>query len=189
MLDAIYAAVGQLHKPVFDTKYSGDQAITRATFAEAKNSSKLTVIFPPWHVPSRFTTQLERRLVRQGSNVLVYNFNPLILERDIIKVKNSFEYIALAVSEDIATLVARKHIQTIDLLSLSLGGIALCVAAEKLPHFDSVTMVCTGNDLAAAFWAGWRTRRLRNIIKNEGYKLTDLQKEWADLAPKATSKS
>ena len=185
MLDVIYAAADQLHKPAFDTKYSGDQAITGATLAEAKNSSKLTVIFPPWHVPSRFIVQLERRLVRQGSNVLVYNFNPLILNGDVIKVKNSFEYIALAISEDIAALAARKRIQTMDLLGFSVGNVALCITAEKLDRFDIVTMVVPGNDLAGAFWVGWRTRRLRNVIKNEGYKLAELQKEWADLAPES----
>jgi len=183
MLDAISAIESQLKKPEFDSKYSADQAITSVQFSEISDTSLLTVVFPAWHMPAKLTARLQQQLMRQGSSVLMYNFNPLILEDDIIKVKSSFEFIALAVAEDVSALVSHYHFKTVNLLGISVGGVALCIVAEKLPKFHSVTMLAPGNDLAAALWAGWRTRRLRNSIRARGYRLADLEKEWADLAP------
>lgn len=185
MLDAFSALKDQLHDPKFDDKYSADQVIVSAEFASCAGSGALTVVFPAWHVPEWFFKRLKLQLLKHDSNVLIYNFNPQILSDDPIVVKDSFEYLALAISEDVRELCHLKHFTTVDLLGFSLGNIALCITAEKLDSFNKVTMLVPGSELAVSLWNGWRTRRLRDIYKKEGYKLADVQKEWAELAPES----
>lgn len=183
MLDEISAIKDQLHKPVFDDKYGADQAIVSATFVPHLNSKRLTVVFPPWHFPEWLAKKVVSKIVKSGSNVLVYQFNSGILDDDIITVKNSFEYIALAISEDVKALRALHGLHWPNLLGFSLGNVALAITTEKLERFNHVTMIVPGSELAGPFWNNWRTRRLRNVIRSEGYKLEDIQKEWIDMAP------
>ncbi|MFI5275468.1 MAG: hypothetical protein ACHQT5_01460 [Candidatus Saccharimonadales bacterium] len=185
MLDAFYAIEKQIHPPVLDTAYTSDQAIVSVDFVHVPNSDTMTIVFPPWHAPEWFTRHLKQQLVGQHSNALIYAFNPMILSQNVMSVKNSFEFIALSIAEDFKKLHAQKHFRVVNLLGLSIGSVALCITAEKLPHIDSITLVVPGNDLASSMWDGWRTRRLRNTIKTEGYKLAELQNEWDDLAPQA----
>lgn len=183
MLDAFYALEKQILPPTLDTAYESDQAIVSVDFVHVPSSDALTIVFPPWHAPDWFTRHLKEQLVGQHTNALIYAFNPMILSQNILKVKNSFEFIALNIAEDIKKLLAQKHFRMVNLLGLSIGNVALCITAEKLPRFDNVTLVVPGNNLTSSLWDGWRTRRLRNGIKAEGYKLSELQKEWDDLAP------
>lgn len=185
MLDAFYALEKQIRPPTLDTTYAPDQAIVSVDFVHAPNSDALTIVFPPWHAPDWFTRHLKQQLIGQHTNALIYAFNPMLLGQDISRVKSSFAFIALSIAEDIKKLLAQKPFRLINLLGLSIGNVALCIAAEKLPRFDNVTLVVPANDLASSLWDGWRTRRLRNGIKAEGYKLAELQNEWDDLAPQA----
>lgn len=185
MLDAFYALEEQVKPPEFDSSYTADQAIIGMQFVHAPHSDELTIVFPPWHTPQWFSRHIKQQLLDKRSNALIYEFNPLLLNKDIIKVKKSFEYIALHIPEDVRQIQNHQPIRAINLLGLSIGSVALCITAEKLPRFDNVTLVAPGNDLAVSMWDGWRTRRLRNSLKAEGYKLTELQREWDDLAPQA----
>jgi hypothetical protein len=185
MLDELSAIKDQLHKPTFDDKYSADQAIISAEFIARPAAKILTVVFPPWHIPEWFLKRLQKKLLAQDSSVLIYYFNPQILDDDPIKVKNSFEYVALAIAEDVRELQDQKQLTQVNLLGISLGNVALAITAEKLDEFNKIYMVVPGNDLAASLWSGLRTRRLRAVLKQEGYKLDELQKEWQDLAPEA----
>ena len=185
MLDALYGIEGQWHRPEFDIKYSGDQAIQSVMLNKTPDSATLTVVFPPWHTSALFSRRLLRHFSQYDSHVLIYHFNLLLLDSDTLNVKSSFEYIALSIAQDIGTLADQLVIQTVDLVGVSVGNVALCITAEKLKNFNHVTMIVPGNNLAASLWAGWRTRRLRNTIRAEGYKLVELEKEWADLAPDA----
>ena len=185
MLDAFYALEEQIQPPIFDASYTADQAIVGMEYVHVPHSDALTIVFPPWHAPVWFTRHIKEQLLHNRTNALVYDFNPLLLSKDIIRVKNSFEYIALHIPEDVKKVESSRLIRHINLLGLSIGNVALCITAEKLQKFDNVTLVAPGNDLATSLWDGWRTRRLRNNLKAEGYKLTELQREWDDLAPQA----
>lgn len=185
MLDAFYALEKQVHPPTLDTAYASDQAIVSVDFVHVPSSDALTIVFPPWHAPDWFTRHLKQQLIGQHTNALIYAFNPTLLSQDILRVKNSFEFIALNIAEDVKKLLAQKPFRFINLLGLSIGNVALCIAAEKLPRFDNATLVVPGNDLTSSLWDGWRTRRLRNGIKAEGNKLAEIQKEWDDLAPQS----
>lgn len=183
MIDEISSVKDQIKAPEFDKRYKADEAIVRAELTLLPNSKHLTVVFPPWHIPEWFLKHLKKRLLAKGSGVLIYNFNPQILDDDVVKVKNSFEYIALSISTDLAELKAKGRIDQVDLLGLSLGNVALAITAEKLADFQKVLMIAPGSDLAGSLWHGWRTIRLRRTLEKEGYKLEDLKTEWDDLAP------
>lgn len=185
MLDGLLALTAQLHKPVFDEKYSADQAITKATLYENPRSHKLVVVFLPWHVPAWYATHLQASLALLPQSVLIYTFNDAIIQTDLVRVKSSFEFIALAVASDIEHLRSEKGYTTVDLLGISLGNVSLCIAAEKIRHFNKVVMLAPGNTLAGALWNGWRTRRLRDYYKKQGLTVVDLQKEWDIIAPAA----
>jgi hypothetical protein len=183
VLDRLFSAYAQLSDPLFDDKYSADQAIIKATLLTKPGSKRLTVVFPPWHLPDWYSNRLISKLSSAKSSVLIYDFNQDILEDDILGVKSSFEFIALSVTEDVRALVKLYDFSEINLLGISLGGVALCITAEKLDNFNKVILVAPGNDLANAFWYGLRTRRLRNILADHGHQLKELQNEWSELAP------
>ena len=183
MLDAFYALEKQLRPPTLDTSYAANQAIVGVDFVYVPHSDILTIVFPPWHAPDWFTRHLKQQLIGQRTNALIYAFNSALLAQNIASVKSSFEFIAHSIATDLKHILQQQPFRVINLLGLSIGNVALCFTAEKLPRFDNVTLVVPGNDLDRSVWDGWRTRRLRNRIKEEGYKLSELQQEWEDLAP------
>jgi hypothetical protein len=183
MLDAFFALEEQVKPPEFGSSYTADQAIVGMQYIHVPHSDELTIVFPPWHAPQWFTRHIKQQLLHERTNALIYDFNPLLLSKDVLKVKNSFEYIAQHIHEDVKKVQASRPIRAINLLGLSIGNVALCFTAETLSKFDHITLVVPENDLALSIWDGWRTRRLRNILKAEGYKLAKLQQEWIDLAP------
>lgn len=185
MIDVFYAAKGQLRRPEFDRHYTPDQAIISATLTEVDESSVLTVVFPFWHAPQSFNRSLERRIQNRGTNVLLYNFNPLILNEDVESVKQSFEFITASIAQDISALRKSRQFTSLNLLGFSLGVVSLCLVAEELEAFDEVTLVVPGNDLASSLWAGLRTRRLRGKLRRAGHELPALQKAWENLAPQS----
>lgn len=185
MLDAFFALEKPVHMPTLNASYASDQAIISVDFVHVPHSDTLTIVFPPWHASDWFTRHLKQQLIGQRTNALIYAFNPMLLGQNIKNVKNSFEFIALSIATDLKRLLEQQPFRMINLLGLSIGNVALCITAEKLPRFDSVTLVVPANDLTSSVWDGWRTRRLRNRIKEEGYKLRELQKDWDNLAPQA----
>jgi len=182
MLDDILVVSGQVHRPIFDNKYSPDQAITKASFLD-KQTRKLVVVFLPWHVPEWYAKKLQQKLacLRQAS--LIYYFNESIIATNTESVVSSFEYIALSIASDVNELSHRYGYTHIDLLGISLGNVAMCITAEKLKHFNKVIMLVPGDSLADPLWFGWRTRRLRHKLQRSGTTLTRLQKQWDILAP------
>jgi len=185
MLDGFVALAGQLHRPVFDDKYTADQAIVRATLLEVHKSRKLVVVFLPWHLPEWYAQHLQVSLTLLKNNVLTYYFNSSIIEANTPTVISSYEFIALSIASDIERLRQEKHYAAVDLLGISSGNVSLGITAEKLPHFNKVIMVVPGDSLTDSLWTGWRTRRLRNAYKRQGISLLELQKEWDILAPRS----
>lgn len=183
MLDGLNAVISQWHRPIFDEKYAADQAITKATFLDTPNAAKLTVVFLPWHCPEWFEHKLLHNLLTAKTSAVLYRFNNAIIETDVLRVKSSFEYIALSIAQDIKALRAEKGYTYVTLLGISLGNVALAITAEEIDDFDDIIMLVPGDHLATGLWTGWRTRRLRHHYEKLGYKLEDLEQAWDLLGP------
>lgn len=183
MIDALLCYAGQRREPLWATSYRAEQAISGVSYRKASpQSDTLTVVFPPWHAPGWFMQRVQHRLARRG-DVLSYNFSGDILSDESRQVKDSFEFIADTVSNDVRCLNSEKQVSLVNLLGFSLGNVALSMTAEQLDSFHAITMVVPGTDLLTGLWHGKRTQLVRAGLERKGNTYEQLKAEWSQLAP------
>ncbi len=158
--------------------YRPQDAITQRRLINA-DGKKLCVLFPPWHGGSWAYEALIRRLARRGYAVLAYSFHDQILKPDAQQVVASYQYIQKAISDDLKKL--SKTYDSIWLIGLSVGILALTMTSEKFDRFERVSLVIPSVKLSYTLWNAIRTRRIRDGLEAQGYTVESLEELWKPL--------
>jgi pimeloyl-ACP methyl ester carboxylesterase len=179
VLDRIICAKG---KDSFSESYTAEQAVVSSKLIN-ETAPELMVIFRPWHGGGRVVGSLIKHLSTRAA-VLDYEFHDQIIEPNIERVPESFQTIGEKVSEDLDRLVAEYDYHAIHLVGMSLGSVALALAAKNYPDFSSSTLVVAGDNLATLMWEGARTRAIQQAFIEQGITKLTLDKAWQSIAPK-----
>lgn len=188
MLDNVLGFYASRKYSQLDDGYKPDMAITSSNLVNA-NGANLTVLFPPWRGGDIAYDLLAKRLIRNGSAVLRYKFNPQILEPNVNRVLASFNFIQNKVIDDLTKLIESRKFGQINLVASSLGNVSLGLVAKNFPHFTNTTMVVAGSNLAKSAWRGARTQHIRNTFEQQGFTEDMLDEAWASVAPKSAVNS
>lgn len=184
MLDRFIAGYGAVRHSAIDLDYRPSQAITSKRLSNPRGN-RLSVLFPPWHGGGVAYDILTRRLARNGSAVLSYNFHGQILQPDIDSVVESFNVIQDSVVADIHALSEKHDYCAVNLIASSLGNVSLAMVADKHASFQKATLVVAGSNLARCMWDGGRTRSIRQQFETQNISVSVLDDAWRQLAPKA----
>jgi pimeloyl-ACP methyl ester carboxylesterase len=168
-------------KDDYDSHYTSTDSIIETRLLNA-DSPDLTVILPPWHGGGITTSALVRRLSQKGA-VLETRCHNRILEPDINGVIGSFNHIKNRISEEIDTKRQQFDYDTVHLLGLSLGNVALALIANEYQDFHRATMVVAGSNLAASVWDGIGAIHVKKELEKQGVSRIELDVAWRDLAP------
>lgn len=178
MLDRLKTRFDIKRDTLSTDNYRPQDAITSCRLINP-NGRKLCVLFPPWHGGSWAYEALIRRLVRRGYAVLAYGFHDEILKPDAAQVVASYHYIQVVISQDLEEL-ANKY-ESIWLVGLSVGILALTMTSEKFDRFDRVSLVIPSVKLSYTLWYAIRTRHIRDGLEEQGYTVESLETAWASL--------
>lgn len=170
---------------IFAEDYSADQALTDLRLHNP-DAPELIVTFPHWHgSSSRITNSLINRLVGSNNAVLECQFNDQILEPNVERVHQSFEYLQRTISTELHHI--HETYERIHFLGISIGNVALAMTARKFPDFSKATMVLPGSNLAASTWEGIRTQHIALELSGQGWTMSELEEAWIELAPKTNA--
>ena len=181
MIDRLYNHFSSIKdKPVSD--FDPSKAIRKKYFLN-QNAGSLVVIFPGWHTHNFPVNILARRLIREGKAVVYYDFDNNLLAADEDKVKKSFMHIRDSIKHDLEEINKSHHYAETSLVGVSLGGLTLGLIASVYQKFDSATFVVSGDYLAVNTWYGLRTEKIRQQFQRLHVSFSNLEKDWAKLAP------
>jgi len=182
MIDAYLASKGSPEDAMVLEGFEPSQAIIETRYINP-DASELNVIFPPWHGAKEVTQILERRLVRNGSAVMAFDFHDHILEPNMPGVIAVHEHMSDSIAEDVNKRRVDEDFERVNLIGISLGSAALSLTASKLDTFTRVTNVVPGSNLAQCMWNGIRTQGIRESFERQGITLDELDKAWTTLGP------
>lgn len=182
MIDRLLSGSARFRHGILDDTYRPEQAIVGRTLRDEDNQ-RLTVVFPHWRGKGKLYDALGRRLSRQGSAVLTYQFHNQILEPRVDRVIDSFMYIKDSVLADIKELVRTHKYKEVSLIALSLGNASLALVASEFQEFTSATMVVVGSSLARGAWEGSLTHQLQADIAAQNMDEASLDEIWRQLNP------
>lgn len=188
MIDQLVVAFSQRKYASISANYEPEQAIVKHTLLNP-TGNYLTVLFPPWHGASVPFTLLQQRLVRKESAVLRYDFHHNILTANTKQVLESFRYIQKTVSGDLHKIVAEYGYNSVKLIGVSLGNLALSMVASYYPTISEATLVVGANKLAPSVWEGMRTQDIRRQLVSQGFDQTGLETVWQELEPARYAKA
>lgn len=162
--------------------YSADQAIIARDYIKG-SSKKLYVVFPPYHNGSVVYKRLVKRLAKRGDTVLAYYFHDGVLQSDISKVRDSFEFISAKILNDINEIIQSNQYESVVLAAMSLGNVPLSMIVKYIPNVSKIHMVVPSESLARAIWKSASTRYIRTGLEKKGHDLPEVEAAWHNLAP------
>jgi len=165
----------------FSSEYSSNEAVLGTRLVNP-DMPDLAVVFPPWHGGGMVTKALVGRLSRENA-VLETRLHNRILEPDINRVINSFQSTKERIVSQIEELQDEIGYDTVHLVGLSLGNVALALAAKEYQDFHRATMVVAGSNLATSVWDGVGAIQVRREFEKQGVSRTELDEAWKGLAP------
>jgi hypothetical protein len=189
MIDRYMVWKGIRHDTISDPIYSPEQAVLGHEDSGLEGSSRLAVIFPPWHshLDDPALKSLARKLGSNGFSVRRYDFNDHILEPNVDRVVESFQNIRDRVAEELEKHVDEKGFNQVHFISASLGTVSLALVASRFTRLTGATIVAGSSNLALSMWNGIRTVNIRQAIEEtEGPAFDDtrIDEAWHGIAPK-----
>ncbi|MBX4190505.1 hypothetical protein KW794_00255 [Candidatus Saccharibacteria bacterium] len=178
MIDRVLASRG---RDIFSDEYNPAQAIARSHLINPE-APALSVIFRPWHGGGHMVKAFINHLSSRSA-VLDYELHDQIIEPNIDRVPLSFEAIRIRIATDLSKLSDNFEYQSVHLIGMSLGNVALALVAKEYPEFSKATVVVGGDNLAALMWDGIRTQSIRRALSKQGVTKQELDEAWQGIAP------
>jgi hypothetical protein len=148
-----------------------------------EGGKKLYAVFLSWHAGDLPYNWLYKRIIRRGDTVVAYYFADGFLNADVGNVKVNYQYVADIITRELRKLTFRHHYDSVHLIGISLGNVALSVVADKFRDFDEATQVCTASSLAKSVWYGDRTIDMRYELAKNEQTVDSLKQAWRDIEP------
>jgi hypothetical protein len=145
------------------------------------NTDKLCILMPPWHIWDSLWSQVQKRLIKQGFSLLIYEASEDILSPDGKVVANQFREVKDAALRDVRELLATGQFNSVDVVGLSLGtGSALYLAISGIV-INKLVLLCPSADMAEGIYTGIRTKKIRRTLEKDGKTYEDYRKEMHEL--------
>lgn len=183
MVDKAFVLYSKINNKKNLKKYLPTHAVKSSKLINP-GKDKLAVLFPPWHGSIKLMKSLAAKLSNNGWSVLIYEFDPQILNPDEKSVEKSFEEIRTKIFNDLEHVTKTGSYQRVRFIGLSLGNVAMTMVADLFPQFTEADIVVGGDDLALCLWYGLRTSSIKEGLAEEHLRVRQLDKDWMDLAPK-----
>jgi len=159
------------------------EPISKKTFYYAKNATTTYILLSPWHsVPFLFSL-IKKKLAKSGFSYVQYDFSPNILTPDVDSTEQYFDKIREEIGNDIKNFTEKYNTEHFVIIGLSLSCVIASMISGLSSKINGLILVVPGNSLAKSLWRGLRTEKIKDVIREEGVSLTELEKDWKKLAP------
>ena len=136
---------------------------------------------PPWHIWNSLWSRVQKRLLKQGYSLLVYEASEDILSPDGNVVANQFREVKDAAVRDVNELLASGQFTSVDVVGLSLGtGSALYFAISGIV-INKLVLLCPSADMAEGIYTGIRTKKVRHALERSGKSFEAYKEEMHEL--------
>ncbi|MCA9487747.1 MAG: prolyl oligopeptidase family serine peptidase [Nanoarchaeota archaeon] len=160
-----------------DKNYDVNKLISK-NFSFTPGAKRLYFFMSGWYEDPKHTRFLKRKIIRKGDSYIQYTFEKWILTSNVIQVVKNFKHIRKEFLKDIKMFDGE-----IDIIGVSLGGIAGYMCANSSPKVSKLISLVPGDRLSQAVFEGIRTSHIGNKIKNDGIPLEKLKKIWREIEP------
>ncbi len=182
-LDSIFVLLAGLDKDILAEKVRLRKRVFKRTSHHVAKSRTTYLLLPPWHMPSLLFYFVKRKLKRLGFSYIHYDIRSDVLSPDVDSTRNYFKEIEKEIGADMKRWEERFNTEHFVIIGFSLGCVMASMVSGLNSKIRALILVVPGSSLAESLWRGLRTIKLKRVLRGEGLTLTELEKDWEELAP------
>ena len=144
------------------------------------NKKDIIILLPGWDAPDYLFNRIKREIPKTYGYIH-YKYSKEILNSDPLLTREYFFTVINRIIKDLEKLNKTKP-RNFYIYAQSLGTDFGVIIADEI-KIKKIVLILPGDNLAEAFWKGYKTRLLKKAMKSNGIDLEKLKKELEPISP------